>query len=143
MVKSDTHSDDELKKKYTEDKIIVLGYSIGTGLASKIASTNNSQLLILQAPYYSLADMIKHSYPIIPTFLLKYKFTTNEFIKACKMPVVLFHGNQDEVIYYGSSLKLKELFKPHDTLITLNEQGHNGMTDNEDYKAAIRKILTK
>jgi uncharacterized protein len=39
------------------------------------------------------------------------------------MPVVIFHGNSDEVIYYNSSVKLKELFKNSDTLITLNGQG--------------------
>jgi len=134
---------DELKKKYTEDKIIVLGYSIGTGLASKLASTNKPKLLILQAPYYNLTDMMKHTYSIVPTFLLKYKFATNEYLKNCKMPVVIFHGNQDEVIYYGSSLKLKKEFKDQDTLITLNEQGHNGMTNNEDYKTELKKILTR
>lgn len=134
---------DELKKKYSEEKIIVLGYSIGTGLASKLASTNNPKLLILQAPYYNLTDMMKQKFSFIPTFILKYKFATNEYLKTCKMPVVIFHGNQDEVIYYGSSLKLKEEFKKQDTLITLNGQGHNGMTDNEEYKTELKKILTK
>jgi uncharacterized protein len=134
---------DDLKKKYTENKIIVLGYSIGTGLASKLASTNNPKLLILQAPYYNLTDMMKHTYSFVPTFLLKYKFATNDYLKNCKMPVVIFHGNKDEVIYYGSSLKLKEEFKQQDTLITLNEQGHNGMTNNEDYKTELKKILTR
>ena len=134
---------DELKNKYNEDAIIVLGYSLGAGLAAKIAATNNPQLLILQAPYYSMTDMMRHTFPLIPTFILKYKLTTNEFIKHCKMPIVIFHGKQDEVIYYGSSLKLKELFKEKDTLITLNGQGHNGMTDNRDYKIEIQKILTR
>jgi hypothetical protein len=134
---------DELKDKYSEDKIIVLGYSIGTGLAAEIASVNNPRLLILQAPYYSLTDMMRHTYPIIPTFILKYKFETNEYIKDCKMPIVIFHGNQDEVIYYGSSIKLKEEFKKQDTLITLVGQGHNGMTENSDYKMEIEKILTR
>ena len=133
----------ELKKSYKEDKIIVLGYSIGTGLASKLASTNNPKLLILQAPYYNLTDMMKQRFSFIPTFILKYKFATNEYLKNCKMPVVIFHGNSDEVIYYGSSLKLKEEFKKQDTLITLNGQGHNGMTDNEEYKIELTKILTK
>jgi uncharacterized protein len=134
---------DKLKAKYSEDKIIVLGYSIGTGLASKVASTNNPRLLILQAPYYSLTDMMRHTYPIIPTFILKYKFEIADYIKNCKMPVVVFHGDQDEVIYYGSSVKLQKKFKLQDTLITLNGQGHNGITDNPDYKTEIQKVLTR
>ncbi len=132
---------DLMKKRYSEDKIIVLGYSIGSGLAAEIASTNKPKLLILQAPYYSLTDLMRHSYPIIPAFILKYKFKTNEYIKDCTMPIVVFHGNQDEVIYYGSSLKLEKEFKTTDKLITLEGQEHNGMTDNPDYINEIRKIL--
>ena len=132
---------DEMKSRYSEDKIVVLGYSVGTGPATKIASTNKPKLLILQAPYYSMTDMMKRTYPIIPTFILKYKFETNEYIKDCKMPIVIFHGNQDEVIYYNSSTKLKEVLKKADTLITLDQQGHNEMTDNPEYQKEIRKIL--
>src|SRR5215218_1305635 len=132
---------DEMKKRFDENSIIVLGYSIGTGLAAHLAATNHPKLLILQAPYYSLTDMMRHTYPIIPTFLLKYKFQTNEYLKDCKMPVAIFHGDQDGVIYYGSSLKLKNEMKTGDTLITLKGQGHNGITDNPDYIAAIQTIL--
>ena len=39
--------------------------------------------------------------------------------------------------------KLKEGFKKQDTLITLIGQGHNGMTENYDYRVAIQKILTR
>jgi uncharacterized protein len=132
---------DTLKKKYAENKIIILGYSIGTGPATKLASTNNAKLLILQAPYYSLTDMMHHNYPFVPKFILKYKFETNKFIKECKMPVVIFHGNNDEVIYYNSSVKLKALFKRTDKLITLNGQGHNNMSENPEYQIEIQKIL--
>ena len=132
---------EEMKKRYDENKIIVLGYSIGTGAAAKIAATNHPRLLVLQAPYYSLVDMMRHTYPIIPTFLLKYKFETNKYIGACKMPVTIFHGDKDEVIYYNSSLKLQKRMKSNDTLITLKGQGHNGVTDNPDYIEAIAKII--
>ncbi len=132
---------DELRNDYSEDKIIVLGYSIGTGLAAKVASENKPRLLILQAPYYSLVDLMRNTYSIIPTFLLKYRFETNKYLEKCKMPVVIFHGELDEVIYYGSSLKLEEEFKSTDTLITLKGQGHNGMTFNDDYRNALKKIL--
>jgi pimeloyl-ACP methyl ester carboxylesterase len=130
-----------MKEQYHEDSVVVLGYSIGTGPAAHLAATNHPGLLILQAPYYSLTDMMRHTYPIIPTFLLKYKFRTNEYLKNCKMPVVIFHGDQDEIIYHGSSLKLKEEMKTGDTLITLKGQGHNGMTENPEYLAAIQTVL--
>lgn len=131
----------KLKTIYDESKIIILGYSIGTGPATKIASANHPKLLILQAPFYSLTDMMKHYYPIIPTFLLKYKFETNKFIKECTMPVVIFHGDCDEVIYYNSSIKLKKLIKETDTLITLHGEGHNGMSNNRQYITELQKIL--
>ena len=134
---------DKLKTMYDEHNIIILGYSIGTGPATKLASSNNSKLLILQAPYYNLTDLMRYNYPIIPTVILKYKFETNKYLIDCKMPVVIFHGNNDKVIYYESSLKLKELLKNKDTLITLNGQGHNAMSDNPEYQIEIQKILKK
>jgi pimeloyl-ACP methyl ester carboxylesterase len=85
--------------------------------------------------------MMRHTYPVIPTFLLGYKFDTYQSLKKCKMPIVIFHGDQDEVIYYNSSVKLKEFLKRTDTLITLHGQGHNGITDNPQYIDAISKIL--
>ena len=130
----------ELKKQYPEDKMII---SIGTGMASNLASNNKPKRLILQAPYYSLKDMMRHTYPIIPTFLLKYEFATNEYLKQCTIPITIFHGDSDGIIYYGSSEKLKNEFPDKITLIKLEDQGHNGMTDNVDYKEEIRKVLTE
>ena len=132
---------DELKKSYKEESIVIIGYSVGTGLAAKLASDKHPKLLIHQAPYYSLTDMMKHRYPVVPTFLLKYKLETAEYLKQCTSPVILFHGDADEVIYYGSSLKLKSECKNIDTLITLNGQGHNGITDNPQYIEALKKIV--
>ena len=57
------------------------------------------------------------------------------------MAVVIFHGDRDEVIYYGSSLKLKNEMKTGDTLITLYRQGHNGIPDNPDNIKAIQTLL--
>lgn len=132
---------DEMKKRYEEDKIVVLGYSIGTGAAAWLASKNQPKLLILQAPYYSLTDMMEETYPILPTFMLKYRFETFKYVKACKMPIVIFHGDMDEVIYYGSSLKLKEIIKKGDRVITLEGAGHNGMSENKVYRSELKKIL--
>ena len=132
---------DYVKRLYNEEEIIVLGYSVGTGPASKIATSNNPKLLILQAPFYSLVDMMKNLFPIFPEFLLKYRFENNKYIPDCTMPIVIFHGKNDEVIPYEQSLKLKPLLKPSDTLITLEGEGHNGMTYTHAYLDALREIL--
>jgi pimeloyl-ACP methyl ester carboxylesterase len=132
---------DSLKKKYDEEDIVVLGYSIGTGVAAKLAALNHPKLLILQAPFYNFKDLVKNIYPFVPGFLVKYEFNTDRFIQQCSMPVVVFHGDQDEIIYYGSSLKLKRLMKPADTLITLTGEGHNGMSSNPQYLSALLQIL--
>lgn len=132
---------DEMLKIYPEEEIIIIGFSIGSGIAAKLASENHPKLLILEAPYYHLTDMMHQRYPFVPGFLLKYKLETNQYLEDCKMPVVIFHGTNDKVIYYGSSLKLKKHFKPQDTLITLEGQEHNGIAKNVDYITALSEIL--
>lgn len=131
---------DTLRDRYKEEDIVVLGYSIGTGPAAKIAAENNPKLLVLQAPYYSLSDLMRKTYPFIPTVLLKYKFPTHEFLEETGVPIVVFHGTDDGIIYPGSSLKLKEEF-PQIKLVLLEGQGHNGMTQNPHYQQKLKMIL--
>ncbi len=123
----------EMLKNYDEKNIIVLGYSLGTGLASKIAADNHPSQLILLAPYYSLKDVMQHTYPIIPTVLLKYKIETHKYLGKCNMPITIFHGKQDEIIYFGSGQKLKEKYPKKVRFIPLKNQGHNGIMYNPIY----------
>ena len=132
---------EHVKKEYPEEKIVVLGYSIGTGTAARLAAYNRPKMLILQSPYYSLIDLARKLYPLVPSAIIKYKFNTYEYVEKTKAPVVLIHGDKDEVIYYGSSLKLKSHLKPQDQLITLPGQPHNGFTENPEYIEALQEIL--
>lgn len=134
---------DEVKREYPEDKIIVLGHSIGSGMAAGLAADNDPKLLILQAPPYSLPNLVKNTFPlqVFPAFLLRYKFETGKKLAAAHMPVVVLHGDEDEIVYYGSSLKLQKHFKPEDTLITLKGLGHNDFLDSGTYRREIAGIL--
>jgi len=134
---------DKMKKQYPENKILVLGYSIGTGFASRLASENHPKLLILHAPYYTMTDLMKHKYPILPAFILRYPLKTNEYLKQCNMPVVIFHGDKDHGIYVGSSRKLEKEFKTGDTLIVLKGVGHNGIIKSEVYQQLIPRLLKR
>ena len=129
------------KERSGQQRIIVLGYSIGSCLAAQIAATQGPEMLILQAPYYSMTDLVQEKIPLIPAAVLRYPLPTFEYLKQCRMPVYIFHGDKDEVIYYGASLKLKKHLKPEDKLFTLHGQGHNGMTENRQYQQEIAGVL--
>lgn len=130
-----------MQKRYAEHQIVIAGYSIGTCAAAMLASENNPKSLILLAPYYNLEDMMKRNYSYAPLFILRYKFETNRYLPKIKVPVTIFHGKDDRAIYFGSSLKLKKLFKPTDRLFPLEEQGHVGMDENPVYLRELSKIL--
>ena len=131
----------QLLPEYPEKRTVVLGYSLGTGPATWLAARRHPRLLVLQAPYYSMRDMAARLYPFVPGCVLRYPMPTNELIGRVRAPIVLFHGDRDEVIDYRATLRLKALLKPTDTLIVLPGARHNGMTDNPDYRRAIARLL--
>ena len=136
---------DHIKQYYEESRIIVIGFSIGSASAAMLAARNQPGMLILQAPYYSLTDLMQRLapaiYALLPPFVFKYKFRTYEFLEKTRAPVVIFHGDKDEVIYYGSSTKLQQHLKPTDKLITLHGQRHNGINENPEYRSALKTLL--
>lgn len=132
---------DVLKKQYPESKIIILGHSLGTAMAAKLASENQVVQLILITPYYSMSGMVKRLYPYLPVFILKYKLPTWKYLKACKMPVVIFHGDKDDLVPYQDALKLKKFFKPGDRLITLKGQDHYRINDSNDYRNKLAEVI--
>jgi len=133
----------ELKKEYSEDQIIVYGRSIGTGIAAHVASRNNPRMLILETPFFSGKDLASHYYPWLPTLLLKYNFRTDLFLPSVKCPVYLFHGTDDEIVYYESSIKLSKLFKKDDKLFTIEGGHHNDLSNFAEYKEKLKEILVK
>ena len=130
-----------LKLIYGEDKIIVLGYSIGTGPAAFLAANNHPKKVILQAPYYSLPDAMNHLRPSFDTTKIAFHFNVYQFVQQTKSPLVIFHGDEDKMFYYGSSLKLKAFFKPGDELITLKGAGHPFMDQNPQYLDSLKRVL--
>jgi pimeloyl-ACP methyl ester carboxylesterase len=130
-----------LRSIYDERKIIVLGYSIGTGPAAFLAANNHPKELILQAPYFSLPDAISHLRPSFDTTKIAFHFNTWQFVKQTTSRVIIFHGDQDKMFYYGSSEKLSAFFKPGDELITLKGAGHGFMDQNPVYLDSLKRIL--
>ncbi len=131
----------QLAKEYGEDHIVVYGRSIGTGVATKVASEFTPRHLILESPYYNLPDLAKKIFPVAPSFLLKYKFRNDQMIGEIECPITIFHGSVDEVIYFGSSLKLEKLMKKGDKMIPIIGGHHNDLENFEAYRYELKNAL--
>jgi len=132
---------DTLKTRYGEERIIVIGQSIGTGAAAFLAANNHPKKLILQAPYYSIEDWTHQLVPNLQIVDNTFKFETYKWIKQVTCPIVLIHGDADKAVYYGSSEKLSKLLKDGDEFITLKNEEHNDFTKNGQYLKALKSLL--
>lgn len=134
---------DYAKKHYSEGEIILYGRSLGTGIATKLASKNKPQKLILETPYYSLMDLAKERFPYLPVkWLMKYKFHTHEFIQNVTCPIAIFHGTNDSVVPYSSGKRLYDSF-PNKAMkfYTIDQGGHNNLIEFETYLDGIDEVL--
>ncbi len=127
--------------KYKEENITIIGYSIGTGPATFLASNSNPKQLILQAPYFNFLELSNERVPFIPDFFKKYKFETNKLIPKVKSPIFIFHGDKDQIINYNNAERLSKLLKPNDHFFTLKGQGHIGINENQEYLDELKNIL--
>lgn len=139
----------QLTKEYPENKIVVYGRSLGSGLAAFVASRNSPKMLVLETPYYSFIDLVEHlgkqyHVPWFPySIVLKYHLRTDLFLPKVKCPMYLFHGQLDELIYYESSQKLSRFFKPQDVLFSVPNGKHANLWKFEEFNKNLRKVLTK
>ncbi len=130
-----------LTKRYPENKIIITGYSIGSGLATILASENNPKALILQSPYYSFTELSSSKVPFFPDFLKKFTLETYEYLPKIKVPIYIFHGMHDQLIPYENSVRLSKLLKNNGHFYPLRDQEHTGMNENNDFQKQLKIIL--
>jgi hypothetical protein len=134
---------EEMKKEYPEKNIVVYGRSIGTGMASKLASSTNPKAVILESPYYSIKDVAKKIAPIFPLeILLKYKFKSFKYLERATSPIYILHGTNDNVIPFQSGEKLYELYKDKIILYKVDGGQHNDLSQYPEYTKMLNEVLS-
>jgi len=131
-----------LLDQYAEEEIIIYGRSLGSGIATRIASWNRPQALVLDSPYYSfLAQVQRYGWFLPIKWLLRYQIRTDQYIKKVACPIYILHGKRDRLIPYQHSLKLKEIAPDQVLLFPIEEGGHNNLPDFPEYHDLLYEIL--
>jgi uncharacterized protein len=128
-------------QKFDSSSIIIYGKSIGTGVASFLASEKPSAALILETPYYSIDALAKHYFPVYPVIpMTKYSFPIHQYLSRVSSHITIFHGTKDEVIPYAQAEKLARE-NSNTELITFSGGKHNNLSGFPLYKKKIDSLL--
>ena len=105
--------------------IIVWGHSLGSGVAARMASEGRATGLVLESPYTSIAEIGARQYPYIPVRLLSLDpFDTLALAAHIKVPVLIFHSEDDPQIPFTMGQELANRLGSRATFVPMNGLGH-------------------
>jgi dienelactone hydrolase len=110
------------------EKIVPMGFSLGTGCAVYLAAKRRVSGLILAAPYANGYDLYNNMVPIFfgpMRLLVKQKLPSDEYAPKVTCPVFIVASRSDEVVSFLSSEFLSKLFSGNVDFIILDDELHN------------------
>jgi len=106
------------------DRTIIIGYSLGTGVAAQMALEQAPRALVLVAPYASIAHAAAARFWWLPAAsLISEQFDTAAKIGRIACPILLIHGDADTTILPENSAELAAL-RPDARRIVFHGMGH-------------------
>lgn len=119
--------------------IVVVGRSLGSGIALQVAAGHRAERLVLVTPYDSIAELAAAQFPLFPVgLLLQDKYESWRYAPRIKIPTTVIVAHRDQVIPNASSLRLAERFAPGiATVVDFPDAGHNDVSDAPGYLAAL------
>ena len=121
--------------------VIIIGRSIGTGVATYLSSQRITSATVLITPYESMIDVAQEKYPFVPIgLLIKHPFKSNEYAKSVTSPMLALISKNDMIIPTVHAFKLIEAWKGKTSFLEVNED-HNSIMGNEEVWKKIEEFV--
>lgn len=124
-----------LKEQFPNIPVVLIGESLGTGVASKVASQIPIESLILISPFSSLVDVAKSHYPLLPVgLLMPDRFDSVSYLKDLKnTSLLVVHGKKDKTVPFALGERLFQSYSGQKKFVALEGFGHSDLPwDNLD-----------
>ncbi len=123
-------------------RVIVVGVSIGSGMAVPLAAEHPVRALILESPFTSLADAASDHFPYLPCgWILRDRFDNVDAASRVRCPVLILHGTGDRTIGPDHARRLGAAFATPPTIRFADGADHNDLTSWPGYAGALREFL--
>lgn len=115
--------------------VIVIGRSLGTGVAVHLASERPVARLVLVTPFDSLVDVAAAHYPFFPCrWLLLDRYDSWKYAPHVTAPTKIIVASEDEVVPRTSTERLRARFKEGlVSYVVVHGAGHNTISENPNY----------
>lgn len=125
-------------------RIILFGRSLGGGVAAALAAKVEPKALILESTFTSLLDAGKDVFPWLPGWLLLEDYATADAIATLRVPLLVAHSPEDEVINFRMGRALFERYTGPKSFLRMRGS-HNGgwFSDLTAYEAGIRDFIAQ
>ena len=111
-------------------RVILLGQSLGSGVAVQMATEFDVGGVILLSPYLSIPKVASHHFPFFPAgLLIQDRFENDRKIAGIHVPLLIVSGSRDDVVPVSQGEKLYALANERKEFHLLAERGHNDALD--------------
>lgn len=121
--------------------IVIIGRSLGSGVAVQVASTCKIAGLILISPFDSLVNVIRKRFGVFPDFLLQDKFNSSAHISKVRCPILSIIGLRDKTIPIEMSRALFDQWDGQLSKHAVPEGGHRGLLRYASVQSAVASFL--
>jgi pimeloyl-ACP methyl ester carboxylesterase len=124
-------------------QVALVGRSLGSGVAVRLATERPAARLVLVTPYDSIAAIAAAQFPYFPVrWVLTDKFESIRHAPAVRVPTLILRAEHDEVIPQASTERLRASFAAGvATQVVIRGAGHNSISESAQYLDAMRAAL--
>lgn len=125
---------DEIANRLPDHNIVVIGRSVGSGVATYLASQRPCHKLALVTPFDSMQSVAQSQFPIFPmSILLKHKFRSDSYVKELSAPTLVIGASEDNIIPRKHTEKLISCFATPPQQVWIEGADHNSISMYRSY----------
>lgn len=123
--------------------VAVIGRSLGSGVASYVASRRPVAHLALITPFDSLADVAQAHYPWLPVrWLLTERYPSIDYLRAYAGPLLIVRAGADDVVPAARTDRLIASLPHPPQVVAIPRAGHNDLSADPRYGRALAGFIS-
>jgi uncharacterized protein len=120
--------------------VVLVGRSLGSGVAVQVASLRPIARLVLVTPFDSLAEVAAQHYPFLPvSWLMRDRYESSRYAPQIAAPTLILAAENDKIIPRSSTERLVTRFKSGVArYLVIPGVGHNTISESPDYMGLLK-----